>query len=392
MQLFKLGRLMAVCLAVWWAHYPCDLLGETASFSEPNLDRWMYPFNGTPGTRTTAPLFGSLDGDPSFDQRDAQLLLGFNTASGGTTSIPTGQGSANYAISAATVTLTVAGGDFKYDPTYDARDTYVSVADGDLGRPIELYGAAFRNGYSTLSFGSNDDVPPGYEETSPFSPPGPPSAGARHVFAADIDSGGSLRDVSNNVLDGFDPLPFSVGQTSLSAGSTVPLGTTYTFALNLANADVRAYLQEALDSGVLGLVATSLSAASFGGPPTYPIFYTRDHATGAAPTLVIEWGLLGDMDGDGDRDNFDIEPFELALTDSDAYLEEYPALTNYALFGDIDGDGDFDNFDIEPFEALLTGGPGAPLAVPEPSAFVLAMIGAAAVFSDRHQRKRRTIR
>ena len=86
--------------------------------------------------------------------------------------------------------------------------------------------------------------------------------------------------------------------------------------------------------------------------------------------------VLGDMDGDGDCDNFDIQPFELALTDLAAYFDRYELL-DYIQRGDIDGDGDFDNFDIQPFEGLLTGGFGPLAAVPEPSAIVLFAIGVA---------------
>ena len=67
---------------------------------------------------------------------------------------------------------------------------------------------------------------------------------------------------------------------------------------------------------------------------------------------VLEFHL-GDMDGDGDVDNFDIVPFELALTNPNAYLEQY-MIFDYALRGDCNGDGEFNNHDIQPFEDLLT--------------------------------------
>jgi len=100
--------------------------------------------------------------------------------------------------------------------------------------------------------------------------------------------------------------------------------------------------------------------------------------------------LLGDMDGDGDRDNFDIDDFELALTDGAGYLTLHPLLTNYAQRGDIDGDGDFDNFDIEPFESLLTGeAPGSPTAVPEPSTLGLAALAGAVLTAVGYFKRRR---
>jgi len=97
--------------------------------------------------------------------------------------------------------------------------------------------------------------------------------------------------------------------------------------------------------------------------------------------------ILGDMDGDGDRDNFDIQPFENALTSSTEYLATYPRLTDYQLRGDIDGDGDFDNFDIQPFESLLTGGQsGSSAAVPEPGAIGLLLLGSIGVWAAHRRR------
>ena len=92
--------------------------------------------------------------------------------------------------------------------------------------------------------------------------------------------------------------------------------------------------------------------------------------------------LKGDMNGDGAVDNFDIQDFEIALTDSAAYLAAHPTLTNYALRGDVNGDNAFDNFDIQPFEDLLTGSESpasAAAAVPEPGELVLVLAGLAGI-------------
>jgi hypothetical protein len=69
------------------------------------------------------------------------------------------------------------------------------------------------------------------------------------------------------------------------------------------------------------------------------------------------WGLLplsavGDLNCDGAVDNFDINPFVLALTDPAAYQAAYPDCN--ILNADCNGDGAVNNFDINPFVALLT--------------------------------------
>ena len=73
-----------------------------------------------------------------------------------------------------------------------------------------------------------------------------------------------------------------------------------------------------------------------------------DPQTEGAPAFV-----LGDMDGDGDVDNFDMRAFSLALTNADEYYARYH-LADYRERGDINRDGVFDNFDSQPFSEILT--------------------------------------
>lgn len=85
----------------------------------------------------------------------------------------------------------------------------------------------------------------------------------------------------------------------------------------------------------------------------------------------------GDANGNNVLNNFDIQPFELALTDPAEFLDQFPAVTDYAQRLDVNHDGSFNNFDIQPFERLLTTAPSAPAAaVPEPSSLALAAIAA----------------
>lgn len=61
----------------------------------------------------------------------------------------------------------------------------------------------------------------------------------------------------------------------------------------------------------------------------------------------------GDMNCDGLVNNFDIDPFVLALIDPVGYEAAFPECTHS---GDVNNDSRFDNFDIDPFVAMILGG------------------------------------
>jgi len=67
--------------------------------------------------------------------------------------------------------------------------------------------------------------------------------------------------------------------------------------------------------------------------------------------LVRQWPL-GDCNCDGVTNNFDIDPFVLALTDPAGYKARFPNCIVYNA--DCNNDGVVDNFDIDPFVRLLT--------------------------------------
>ena len=63
-------------------------------------------------------------------------------------------------------------------------------------------------------------------------------------------------------------------------------------------------------------------------------------------------GLKGDLNCDGLINNFDIDPFVLALTNPNGYKATYPNCN--ILNADCNRDGRTNNFDIDPFVKLLT--------------------------------------
>jgi hypothetical protein len=268
----------------------------TASFATPALDRWMY--GNVPGsyggTRDVAPVFATLN-SPDED-RLGTMLIGFNTAA----LIPPGLGAASYLVTSVRLRVTVSEGDtFLYDPTYDSYRTYLPItdpnhlADADSGRPLELFGVGLRNGYTSLSASIAGAQPHQFHEISPYGPSG---VHGKNAYPLGFTNLGGGIDVADSVSEAFEALPFALGVASgLTPGVPVPGGTEFTFNLNLSHAGVLAYVQAALDGGILGLNLTSLhSATGQTGPQTYPIFYTRENLLGDdfAPKLEIIYTVI----------------------------------------------------------------------------------------------------
>jgi len=72
---------------------------------------------------------------------------------------------------------------------------------------------------------------------------------------------------------------------------------------------------------------------------------------GMYKSFVLRPFARGDLNCDGVVNNFDIDPFVLALTDPAGYAQKFPSCDR--MLADINGDGVVDNFDIDPFVALL---------------------------------------
>jgi hypothetical protein len=317
-------------LVLWSAAIAvCSAQPFALRYTQPTLDRWMYPFNATPGCRPSAPVFATFGDEAGVDTRHGQFLLGFDTIEqtvthcGLVAELPsllvTNQGAANYLIRRAQLKVTISRDlAFRYDPTPDAYTTYFEsnqaglTLDADPGRPIELFGVGYRNGFAIETF---------WED----SPMGPRTAGGRNVYAAGYARNGALVDVSNNVgktnatFPAFEVYPFAIGQTlTVSPGDLVPIDTVFLFDLNLADPLVKQYLQEALHSGRLRFMITGLHTSEFGGQPTWPDFYTRDSVLGSPATLEIDGSVVSSLDTDADGLPDDWEQFFFGSLDTKA--------------------------------------------------------------------------
>lgn len=273
------------CLGWWSAGLVGVLWGAAGAqpldveFSTPTLDRWMYTFGSQPGVETEATVFSVLGTafEGTFDIRDGQFLVGYQTGS----RIATGQGMARYRVLSASVVARISRDKvFRYDPTFDALETYLPetdpayVPDSDAARPIELHAVGYRNGLSAVSF----------QETTPFSFGNPVQKRVRNAFAAqyqNADGTGPLVDVSNNCYEEpgyprFEARPFSVGRCPLAPGAEVDINTDFTFDIDLTDPGAIRYIREGLNAGRLNFMITSLAATVQQSSVT-PSFYTKEY-------------------------------------------------------------------------------------------------------------------
>ncbi len=303
----------------------CNAQVIDVTLDTTTMDRWNYPFNGSPGSRFSASTFGAVELE-GFDDRDAQLVVGFDTSG----LIPVGLGLSEYDIISARVIITNTNGDeFRYDPSYDPHDSYLFLdesLDADAGRPVEMYAMGYRNGYAQSSWG----------EYTVFggTPVVEPTQGSRNAFACDFPNGvGVARDVSNNLKDEFDPTPIAVATTTAaSPGEFVPADSDFTLEVNTCDDAHQAYMIESIAAGELRFTIASLHTANGGsgggsGDIQYPFWYTRENAIaqllGYTPRLElrVRVGGLSDYNADGSNNLQDIfsylNDFNAGLDDAD---------------------------------------------------------------------------
>lgn len=297
-------------------------VGETVSAQpfrlapeRPDIDRWMYPFNSTPGTRPVAAVFSTFGDESGVDTRHGQFILAWNTGP----SIPPGLPTDRYLVRSARLTVTVTRGDvFVNDSTADPYGSLLFPdnpdyqPDPDPGRPLELFGTGFRNGFTPASFLAN----------SPF---GGAATGRRNAFAAGFAPDGQWVDVGNNVgktnalFPSFPTRPFAIGAIpDVSAGQPVPAGARIVFDLDLTDPLVLGYVRSSLREGLLWTTVTWLGGSEgFVGAPTFPELATAENLLHEPPRLEIEGSVVRETDADEDHLPDDWEQFHFGGTVAD---------------------------------------------------------------------------
>ena len=316
-------------------------------YNTTTLDRWNYPFNGSPGSRLSASTFGAvlLEG---FDDHDAQFVIGFDTDA----DVPAGLEAGQYRVLSATVTITNSnGGVFRYDPTYDTFDTYRFLDDSldtDPGRPVHLWAVGYRNGFDQSSWG---------EYTTFGGPPSvEPVQESRNAFGVYFpDALSAPVEISNNLKQWFDPTPMAIAQTdAVAPGQLVPADTEFSFEVDLCQPGIKNYLAQGLSLGEARFAVSSLHAANGGkgggtGDVLYPFWYTRENPVavllGLTPTLHlrVRVGSVGDYNGDGVFNFFDVS----------AFLSDF---TSGNLDADLNGDCTLNFFDVSMFLTAFGAG------------------------------------
>ncbi|MCG8405302.1 MAG: dockerin type I domain-containing protein [Phycisphaerales bacterium] len=347
-------------------------------FDTPSDDRWHYPFNFTPGNRGIGSTFGAIF--EGFNDRDGALILAWDTS----TEIDPNLGPDAYDIDSIRITLTnqanmFVGPDWPVDLTVDEwftfdidGDGFVNADgiargepgdvdgesdDGDPGRPMELFGAAFDPG---APFDESS-----WDETSIYiggadagnTPRNPFPFVFKETTFEKLHVEDNIKGLHNELLNVFEftPVPWAVGEPiGYTPGSqNVPFDIVFDVDLTQSSGEVKRYFQEQLDRGRIIVIVTSLREADVMGPQSgFPSLYLKEglfDVGSKAPALTImvnACGATGDVNGDLTVDLNDVTTFvEVVLG-----IDTDPGNLQRA---DLNCDGVVDGRDIEPLLASI---------------------------------------
>ena len=280
----------------------------TISKDTPSLDRWMYPFNQTPGYRPGGSVFGywSPSATDGFDNRDAQIIVGFEVGDDVSPEELEGM-----EVVSAVVTMQISNDSIFYDDSVDDWRCFLDpenaeyVPDEDVNQPMELTGVGYRSGFTSGSW---------FEE-APFAVGNPAGVGTRTAYSM-VYRDGVATDCSNSLREQWNPEPFAVGTVAgLTPGDPVPVDSIFSFDINVEDADIQQYIMGQLAEGNVRFCLNSMKQA-FQDGGNFPIFYLKENAAvefgvASAATLELTLGPATtgnpcDLDGDGNVGGSDL--------------------------------------------------------------------------------------
>lgn len=369
-------RVLAFCCVIGCA---ASASAQTYTFDLPSDDRWFYPFNFQPGTRTTASTFGTV-GTPQwfFNDRDGMLYIVWNTAG----QIPTGMPPESYGVCGVEVTLHhVPGANWTVDLTpdewytWDFNDDGTLNADGvprgepgdvdgesnddDPGRTIELYGMGFGPLTSPETWTQNAPYRGG-TENGPQNPRDPfpfvYQAGTNALLHVEDNVTGLHNAMLAEPVFQFTPEPWAVGVPIGYTPGAQPTSFDVVFNVNLSLSEgaVRAYYQQQLAQGRVFVAITSVTDVEVMGG-SFPEFYTREAALFdpiyRAPRLVITLG--GGSPGDANCDGV-VDVLDHGVLADCLLGPQFPYADPACSTFDFDADADVDMLDATAFSRLVT--------------------------------------
>jgi hypothetical protein len=349
----RIGSLLLSALAVL-SGSPAAF-ADVANWEQPNLDFYFYNHANSGSGSQAATFINELEVNPQTQQfepktaddpaRFSNVMVAFNTGS----PITPDRGPSRYIINSVKLTMTLT-----YPSETSPKVLYtdqpisqsqilseISTNSVTRQRPFELYGVAFRAGYTGLDMtNASTSAPLMSEKTGAFS--GPEGSYIAYPIVGSDTAPGQYVDVMNSVSGGFSetapgqetvpftPTPWAIGEAhdptsgaEISVGTEIPDQSKVTFTLDgdtLDQMGVRSYVQQSLANGQLGLFISSLhSTGEMGVGGGYPKWYLKESMgfpfflpLSVVPKLEIDYQILPPLAGDYD-DNGAVDAADYVL-------------------------------------------------------------------------------
>ena len=303
------------------------LAAQTISFDLPvSADRWMYPYNATPGDRVNGSVFGTYGSD-FVDEFHGQVYFAFDLTEVG---LPAGTPVDSIQCDSMVFTVDANGiNPIPYDPTPDSLESFETPSlDSDDGRPVVLWSAGGRSGFTGCTF----------PEDGPFAVGSPSGTGVRCVFPQAFDQEtADFVDVSNSVRDQIAAPPLAIGTIDGAIpGNPILPYDRLTFEIDLAQPAARELIfgvDEFCGKVAFVLASWQEPTGMTGG---FHSFFMRENPDvvfgfADAATLTGSFEILAPCPNDIDGDS------TVGFADLLAVLADWGC--NACPSSDVDGDG-----------------------------------------------------